>query len=211
MIPNESRLTSANRYFAFIAQTPLWSVMRWGMGSLLILGTLAASVWLAANPEWVLQLGRWGYMGAFLISLIASASIILPIPGLAVIIAMSAVLDPVMLGIVAGIGSALGELSGYIAGATGAALIPERHRPHFDRIHVLTGKHGGLIIAVCAAIPFPLLDFAGIVAGMLRMSLTTFIVATAVGKSLKYIVLILLGAGPLMVLLQFINLLTQSQ
>jgi len=87
------------------------------IGALLII-TLG-SFWLALNPEWVRSFGRWGYLSVFAISLLSSATVLIPAPGLAVVFAMGRALDPVTLGIVAGIGSGLGELSGYIAGASG--------------------------------------------------------------------------------------------
>lgn len=164
-------------------------------GTAAIIAISAASIWLVLNPEWIMGFGRWGYLGAFLISLVASATIILPAPGIAVIMAMGAALDPVLLGIVAGLGSAVGELSGYIAGASGRALVPDNKRPHFDRIHRLTDKYGAIILFFLAAAPLPLFDFAGIIAGIMRIRVTTFLSMVAVGKSIKYIIMILLGAG----------------
>lgn len=158
------------------------------------------SFWLALNPKWVMGFGNWGYVGAFVISLVASATIILPAPGIAVVIAMGTALDPVLLGIVAGLGSAVGELSGYLAGASGRALIPHRQRTQFEQLHRLTDRYGAVLLLVLSAIPFPLFDFAGIIAGMLKIRITTFLATVAVGKSVKYILMILLGAGPLLYL-----------
>ena len=169
---------------------------RW-VGVIIVVIICLVSFWLALNPVLVQQLGSWGYVGAFIISLIASATIVLPAPGLAIIIAMSPSLNPYLLGIVAGVGSAVGELTGYAAGAGGGALIPPERRAQFDQIRQLTMKYGALILCLLAAIPFPLFDFAGIIAGALKMRLSRFLLAVAVGKSIKYIVLILLGAGSL--------------
>jgi membrane protein YqaA with SNARE-associated domain len=155
------------------------------------------SFWVALNPALVTRLGHWGYVGAFLVSLIASATIVLPAPGLAIIIAMSPSLNPLALGIVAGVGSAFGELTGYAAGAGGSVLIPPERQAQFERVRQLTSRYGPLILAVLAALPFPLFDFAGIVAGALRMRVLSFILAVAIGKSIKYIILILLGASSL--------------
>jgi membrane protein YqaA with SNARE-associated domain len=105
-----------------------------------------------------------------------------------------------MLGIVAGIGSAFGELSGYIAGATGRTLIPPEQQHHFDAIRDLTRRYGPLFLAVLAALPFPFFDVAGIVAGILRMRVVSFLIAVAVGKSIKYVILILVGTGSLHIL-----------
>src|SRR5215204_1940888 len=107
-----------------------------------------ASFWLALNPQWVLRFGSWGYVGAFFISLIASATIILPAPGIAVVIALGTALDPVLLGIVAGIGSAIGELSGYLVGASGRVLIPSHQRDQFERLQRLTSRYGAPLLFV---------------------------------------------------------------
>src|SRR5690606_18771917 len=146
----------------------------------------------ALNPQWVMGFGTWGYVGAFIISLIASATIILPAPGIAVVIAMGTALDPVLLGIVAGLGSAVGELSGYLAGTSGRALIPSGQRDQFERLHRLTDRYGALLLFGLSAIPFPLFDFAGIIAGMLKIRVPVFLATVAAGKSIKYIVMILL-------------------
>lgn len=170
--------------------------LRWLLGTLAVLAILVGSLWVAVNPIGIERLGHWGYVGAFLISLIASATIILPAPGIAVVIAMSTTLDPLVLAVVAGIGSAVGELSGYLAGASGSALVPARRRAQFEQLRRLTDRYGVAGLAFLAALPLPLFDFAGIVAGILRMRVASFLTAVSLGKSVKYLVLILLGVGP---------------
>jgi membrane protein YqaA with SNARE-associated domain len=175
-----------------------------------ILLITVASFWLALNPQWVMRFGHWGYVGAFVISLIASATIILPAPGIAVVIAMGTALDPVLLGIIAGLGSAVGELSGYLAGASGRALVPSHRRAQFEQLHRLTDRYGAALLFGLSAIPFPLFDFAGIIAGMLKIRIPTFLATVAAGKSIKYIVMILLGAGPLLYLQELFSMLTSG-
>lgn len=167
---------------------------RWVAAGLIIVVT-AASIWLALNPQWVAWFGRWGYAGAFVISLVASASIILPIPGLAVAMAMGTALDPLMLGVVTGIASAIGEISGYLAGAGGRILIAKDQTSHYARLERWTRKYGAFGIFVVAALPFPFFDLAGIAAGAIRLPFWQFLVATALGKTIKYIVAIFIGAG----------------
>jgi membrane protein YqaA with SNARE-associated domain len=177
--------------------------------AIIILITIA-SFWLALNPQWVMGFGTWGYVGAFVISLVASATIILPAPGIAVVIAMGTALDPIILGVVAGIGSAVGEMSGYLAGTSGRALIPHHQREQFERLHRLTDRYGALLLFALSAIPFPLFDFAGIIAGMLKIRLVTFLATVAAGKSIKYILMILLGAGPLIYLQELFRMLSDG-
>ncbi len=189
----------------YVPDEERFRVHHWVISGIVITVIFAVSCWLALNPQFVTRFGRWGYVGAFLISFVSSATIILPAPGIAVIIAMSAALDPITLGVVAGVGSAFGELTGYIAGASGRALIPIQHRSKFERLHSLTNNYGAVVLAFLAAIPFPFFDFAGMVAGMLKMHIVIFIIAVAIGKSIKYTILILLGAGPLHLLRHFLQ------
>lgn len=179
----------------YAASDPAPSRQRKALGLFIIVAITGFSFWLAINPAWVAWAGQWGYIGAFLISMIASATIVLPAPGLAVVIAMGTALDPIILGIVGGIGSAVGELSGYIAGANGSALIPESQRHHVERLDKLTRRYGAWLLFGMSAIPFPLFDIAGMVAGALRMRVSSFLLSVAAGKSIKYIVLILLGSN----------------
>jgi membrane protein YqaA with SNARE-associated domain len=210
-MPEETTNAPAAPHIKFVQDTetearklPVW------VGVLVILAIFAVSLWLALNPEWVMRLGRWGYIGAFLISAVASATIILPAPGIAVVIAMAEALDPVLLGIIAGVGSAIGELTGYVAGASGRAFVPEKQRLQFERLQNLTNRYGALLLFFLAAIPFPLFDFAGIIAGMMRMNALLFVVTVALGKSIKYVIMILVGAGFLQVLQQLILWITSG-
>lgn len=175
-----------------------------GIGIAIIVLICVVSFWLALNPVWVQRFGHWGYVGAFVISLIASATIVLPAPGIVVVIAMGAALNPLLLGVVAGLGSAVGELTGYAAGRGGRALIPTQNQKQFEQIQALTRRYGPLLLAVLAAIPFPLFDFAGIVAGMLRIRVVNFFLAVAIGKSIKYVIMILLGTSSLLWLQQLL-------
>ncbi len=157
----------------------------------------ALAFWLALNPQWVAATGHWGYVGAFLISLVASATVVLPAPGLAVIIAMSGALNPLALALVAAVGGSLGELTGYVAGASGRALVNEGEATRWARIRRWTEQYGGWTLFAFAAFPLPLFDVAGMVAGALRMRVGTFLVAVTAGKSVKYIVILLIGARSL--------------
>ncbi|MEM7129618.1 MAG: VTT domain-containing protein [Chloroflexota bacterium] len=170
------------------------------LGIVVIVLITIISFWLALNPAWVRWLGEWGYVGAFLISMVASATVVLPAPGIAVVIAMGVALNPIWLGIASGVGSAFGELTGYVAGVTGNALVPEKQRHYFDRLHRLTDRYGAWLLFALSAIPFPLFDLAGIIAGMMRMRIASFLLAVSAGKIIKYIVLILIGSSSVLYL-----------
>src|SRR4030042_51388 len=67
------------------------------------------------------QLAVYGYPGIFLLSVLPTATLFLPAPGVASVFSMGAVFPPLPVALAAGAGAALGELSGYLAGFSGRA------------------------------------------------------------------------------------------
>jgi membrane protein YqaA with SNARE-associated domain len=124
-----------------------------------------------------------GYVGIFLVSLLGNATIILPAPSLALVFAMGAALPPLLVGLAAGAGEALGELTGYAAGFAGRVVI-EDHQT-YQRLAAWMQRRGGITIFVLSAIPNPFFDLAGIAAGTLRYPLWRFLLFCWLGKTLK--------------------------
>jgi membrane protein YqaA with SNARE-associated domain len=139
------------------------------------------------------QLGAYGYPGIFLISIIANATILLPVPGVVFTSAMGAVFNPFWVAMAAGSGAALGELSGYLAGFSGQAVVENAR--YYERLKGWMAKYGGWAILVLAFIPNPAFDLAGITAGTLRMPLAKFLLFTWIGKLLKMLVFAYTGAS----------------
>lgn len=169
----------------------------WRINALRILALLLITVgscWLALNPDWVRSFGRWGYLSVFGISLLSSATVLIPAPGLAVVFAMGGALDPLALGIIAGVGSGLGELSGYIAGASGRGLIL-RNKGFNGRLQRFTTRYTYPALFVLAVLPMPVFDIAGVLAGALKMRVSHFLAVVISGKVLKHIGVALVGAG----------------
>ena len=70
------------------------------------------------------ELKQYGYAAVFLVGLVSNATLILPVPGLAVSSVMGGVLNPWVVGLVGGLGQALGVVTIFVL-----ALIPN---PVFD-------------------------------------------------------------------------------
>ena len=130
------------------------------------------------------RLGVYGYPAIFLISLLGNATVVFPAPSFALVAVAGVSLDPVAVGIVAGLGAALGELTGYLAGYGGQTIIEER--PLYRKLEAWMRKSGSLAIFILSAIPNPIVDVGGIVAGALRMPAWRFILAAWLGKSLRF-------------------------
>lgn len=129
------------------------------------------------------HLASLGYIGIFLLSILANATIILPAPGVAFVFGMGAVFNPFFVALAAGAGAAIGELSGYIAGYSGQTII-QRSR-YEQQLEGWMRKNGGWTIMIFAFIPNPLFDVAGMIAGMLKMPLWKFLLFCWIGKTVK--------------------------
>jgi len=91
------------------------------------------------------------------------------VPGLAISSVMGGVFNPWIVGIVGGVGQALGELTGYMAGYSGQTWVDEN--PVYNRLAEWMQRHGILTIFVLALIPNPVFDVGGLAAGALRFPL----------------------------------------
>ena len=145
-----------------------------------IAAALAATFYYRDKLE---ELEGYGYTAVFLVGLISNATLILPVPGLAVSSVLGAVFNPFIVGIVAGTGQALGELTGYLAGYSGQTWVDENRT--YDRLVRWTQQHGTLMVFVLALIPNPVFDVAGLAAGALRMPLWKFFLSCVAGKIIK--------------------------
>jgi len=147
------------------------------------------------------ELAGLGYFGAFVISLVANATIILPMPGLLILIALGAILNPVVVALVGAVGGALGEMSGYLAGLSGREVVAGNKM--FTRAEAWMKRWGSLAVFAFALAPFLPLDVAGMVAGALRFPVWKFLVACFLGKAVLYIIWISVGAWGWEALLRF--------
>lgn len=132
----------------------------------------------------------WGYLGIFFIAMAGSATIVLPTPSTVAIFGGGIVLDPVlgipaplMVGLVAGLGDAIGEFSGYGIGYAGADAL--RHRRIYTMFESWMSTHGMLTIFLLCTFPNPFFDLVGAAAGSARMPAKRFFVATLGGKIVK--------------------------
>lgn len=129
------------------------------------------------------QFAPYGYPGIFVINLLGNATVVLPAPSLAIVSVAGSVFNPYLVGLFAGAGSALGELTGYLAGYSGQAVVQDQAR--YEQMVAWMQRHALWVIFVLAVIPNPLFDLAGIAAGALKMPVHHFLLVCFVGKTIK--------------------------
>lgn len=148
-------------------------------------------------------LARFGYIGIFIFSILANATLVLPAPQLIVIAAMGQIFWPVGVGLAAGLGATLGELSGYLAGFSGQAVI--ENRKLYDQLEGWMKRYGSVVIAVLGFLPLPFFDLAGIAAGALKMPVMKFLFWCAVGKIPKMTLVAFAGAYSIDWIMRWLN------
>ncbi|MCX7671509.1 MAG: VTT domain-containing protein [Anaerolineae bacterium] len=185
--PDEAGTTRATRPSSFPAR--LWAARRRILALLL---AVAISVTIVAFREQVARLGAFGYPGLFLVNVFTSATVFLPMPGLALAFAAGASLNPWLVGLAVGSGAAVGELTGYLAGYSGQGLL--ENNPTGQRIQRWMRRYGVGVLFVMAVIPNPFFDAAGMVAGILRVPVHHFLAACWSGNVIKATTIALVGA-----------------
>jgi len=156
---------------------------------------ISLTIFLYINRERVRELEALGYPGIFLVSLLANATLILPIPGVLFTSAMGAVFNPLWVALAAGSVASLGEVSGYLAGFSGQGIVERTEWS--DRVETWMRKYGPITIVILSFVPNPIFDIAGITAGMLKMPLYQFILFCWIGKVLKMLMFAYGGAAVL--------------
>jgi len=154
----------------------------------IIVAALGATVYF---KEHIQELKQYGYAAVFLVGLVSNATVVLPVPGLAVSSVMGGVFNPWIVGIVGGVGQALGEMTGYLAGYSGQTWIDEN--PTYNRLTRWMQHYGVWPIFVLAVIPNPVFDISGMAAGALRLPWWKFLASCTAGKVIKNILFALAG------------------
>jgi membrane protein YqaA with SNARE-associated domain len=124
-----------------------------------LLFVLALSVFIFLSREKVVALGAYGYLGVFLISIITCSSIVVPVPGWILVATFGAILNPVLVGIVSGLGGTIGEMTGYLLGYGGRLAV--ENVGIYTRMVQWMKRWGSVTIFVLALIPNPFFDLAG--------------------------------------------------
>lgn len=142
-------------------------------------------------------LQSFGYPGVTILMFFSSGSILFPAPGFAAVLAAAPTLNlnPLLVGLFAGIGAATGELAGYLVGSGGNRILALSENKRWMRARRWLQRHGFLAILGFALIPNPFFDVIGVLAGSLSYSVQRFWLACAIGNSAKYATISVLGSS----------------
>ena len=139
--------------------------------------------------KWMEQFAiQYGYLGIFIVSLIGAVSIVFPIPYTLLIFTMGHILEPSLVAIAGGLGSSLGEFSGYVLGYYGRVAISEERRRKMDYMLKIFDRYGAVTIFLFALTPLPD-DLLFIPLGIMRYKFIKAFIPCAIGKLLMCFIL----------------------
>ena len=135
------------------------------------------------------------YFGVFAISFIGTASIIIPIPYTVLILSLSlssTEWDPLLLTIAGGLGSAMGEMVGYVLGYYGRRVVSVERQRKMEYLVEIFDRYGPLAIFVFAVTPLPD-DLLYIPLGLMHYKFYKAFIPTIIGKFLMIFIIVYFG------------------
>jgi len=168
------------------------------LGIVSIVITVLMAMAVVYYGEGIRELQHYGYLGAFLISILGGATIIVPVPMLAVVFALGGVMPYTWLvGISAALGELVGALTIYTTGhGAGKALSNSKHgriQSAYDRLLKLMERRGSLTLFIVASVVNPFFYPAALAAGALRFGLKRYIFIVLAGKLIKSMTVVYAG------------------
>jgi membrane protein YqaA with SNARE-associated domain len=129
----------------------------------------------------LVSLGRIGYAGAFLAGFLGAS---IPFfPSYILIPLMATQLNPIIVGVVSGIGAGLGQYLHYYIGLGGRHLFSPETQARFERWRDRLGKYGFWLITILAATPLTPDDVIWIPLGLMRYPKTKALIGGVTGKT----------------------------
>ena len=151
---------------------------------------LTFSIIAFAMSSFVKEHAPISYLGVFLVCFIANSTVLLPAPSILVVLEYSQILNPVAVAICGAFGAALGEMIGFLAGAHGRYLVS---RKSIRKIENRFPNHPLLFVFTFAALPLPLFDVVGMLAGAIRLNIAKFFASCFSGKLVKMLAFVWIG------------------
>ena len=159
------------------------------IGILGVVLTVVMAVAVVYYWEEVRVFEHWGYLGNFIISILGGATVLIPVPMLAVQFALGGVLNPVFVGLAAGLGETVGALTIYMTGhGGGTALMNSKHgkiQAAYERLTSWMERKGSIILFILSAVVNPFFYPAALTCGALRFGIKRYFFICLAGKTIK--------------------------
>jgi membrane protein DedA with SNARE-associated domain len=175
------------------------------IGGISLASTVALSLFIIYHRSYIDQIAHWGYIGCFIISVLTNGTFILPGVGIVITFTLGGVLNPAIVGAVAGIGEAIGAIGAYFTGYAGRGLVRDNNSSLYLRLSNTIERHGPKAIFFVSAVLSPIFYPFAVFLGMLHFGWVRFFLATWAGRTAKSMALAYLGYFGLRSILQWLG------
>ncbi len=175
------------------------------IGGISLAVTVALSLLIIQHRSYIEQIAQWGYLGCFVISVITNGTFILPGFGIVLTFTLGGVLNPAIVGAVAGIGEAIGAIGAYFTGYAGRGLLRDSNSGLYLRFNNIIDRHGSKAIFFVSSVLSPFFYPFAVFLGALRFGWIRFFLATWAGRTAKSMALAYLGYFGLRSLLHWLG------
>ncbi len=175
------------------------------IGGISLAVTIALSLLIIQHRSYIEQIAEWGYFGCFFINVLSNGTFILPGFGIVFTFTLGGVLNPAIVGAVAGIGEAIGAIGAYLTGYAGKGLLRDSNSGLYLRFSNIIDRHGSKAIFFVSAIVSPFFYPFAVFLGMVRFGWVRFFLVTWAGRTVKSMVLAYLGYYGLGSILQWLG------
>jgi len=139
--------------------------------------------------------GAYAYFGVFIVTLIANATTIVPVPYITIVACIAGQSDNLVLVALAGaLGSALGESVAFFIGRSGRAIAEETRFYSWVKRQLQHPWRAFAVLFGLAAPINPAFDIAGLAAGALGVPYWLFFTAVFLGRLIRFWLIALAGA-----------------
>jgi membrane protein DedA with SNARE-associated domain len=168
------------------------------LGSVLTVLMVAAIIYFNDKLR---EMQQWGYIGAFIISILGGATVIVPVPMLPVVFALGGAMGNLwqvaLMGLSAAAGEVIGGLTIYMTGqGAGRAMSISKNtriQRAYERMLDFIGRRGAIALFLVTFIVNPFFYPAAFACGALRMGLKKFIPVVIIGKTIKCMTVVYAG------------------
>ena len=194
------------------------TLKRWEfwVGILAISLTFSLAILVVVYWQSFQEMAGYSYLGLFFISIIGGATVIIPVPSLAVQFTMGAVLHPAIVGAVAGLGTGIGGTLIYLFGRSGRRLFAnteffsqksDNFIVHWTiRIIGWAKRRGSLAVFLMSAVLNPVFFPMALAIGASRFQMWRFFIMCWAGNTVKSMIIAYLGYFGLGSLLRWLGI-----
>ncbi len=167
-------------------------------GTFGIIVTVLMAIGIIVYKEYVQALQSYGYVGAFFISILGGATVIVPVPMLAIVFALGGVMPmPWLVAIAAALGELIGALTIYLTGRGAGQAISQtkynRIQKAYEKLLKIIKRWGSIALFIVTCVVNPFFYPAAFAAGALRFGLKKYIFVVLAGKLVKSFTVVYAG------------------